>query len=351
VPLSAVDVISPAFERMKRQLFRPFRWGQWLRFALVGFLAGEMGQNAGSGLRLPLNFVSSFPKSNEFQVLWPGRGPLFLFGVLLALLLSAVLVVVLIYIGSRMRFVLFDSIVKGECRIRESWGRYAGPAFRLFVFQILFSLMAIVSMAALIGIPLLAAVTIGVFENPSRHILALVLGGIVLLFLFLLLLITLLLVHVLTKDFVVPQMALEDVSISVGWSRLWTFLKAEKGGYTGYLGMKILLDIAASIVLGIVGFIVILIILIPFGGIGLFGVLAGRAAGLDWNPVTISIAIVFGIIAVLALFFLASLVSVPMIVFFPAYSVYFFAERYRPLHERLYPPPAEPDLSTLSPQP
>jgi hypothetical protein len=336
---------------MKRQLFQPFRWGQWLRFAVVGFLAGEMGQSSGCSARLPLDIASSIPRSNEFQVIWPGRGPLFLIGILLAILLAAVLVVVLIYINSRMRFVLFDSIVDGACRIRDSWGRRGDPAFRYFLFQILFSVTAILSMAVLVGIPLLAAAALGLFRNPSQHILALVLGALVAGFLFIAWLITLLVVQVLTKDFVVPQMALDDVSVSEGWDRLLSLIKAEKAGYAGYVGMKILLNIAASIVLGIAGFIAILIILVPFGGIGVIGVLAGRAAGLDWNPVTLAIAIVFGTVAVLALVLVLSLVSVPAVVFFPAYSIYFLAERYPRLHALLYPNAAEPDLSSPSPQP
>jgi hypothetical protein len=42
---------------------------------------------------------------------------------------------------------------------------------------------------------------------------------------------------------------------------------------------------------------------------------------------------------------LTSLISVPAIVFFPAYSIYFFAARYPALSAVLYPaPPAPPAL-------
>jgi hypothetical protein len=318
---------------------------------LVGFLAGEIGQSGGCSARLPLDIASSIPRSNEFQLPGPERSALFLVGILLAVLLVAILVVVLTYINSRMRFVLFDSIVEGECRIRDSWRRRGGPAFRYFVFQLLFSLTALTSVAVLIGLPVLAAMAGGLFRNPSQHILALVLGGVVLAGVFLVWLITLILVQVLTIDFVVPQMALEEVSVSEGWNRLWSLVKAEKVGHAGYIGMKVLLRIAASIVVGIAGFVVLLIVLIPFGGIGLLGVLAGRAAGLEWNPVTIAIAIVFGTLAVLAFIMLAALVSIPAVVFFPAYSMYFFAERYPQLHRRLYPPAEEPGLGSPLPQP
>jgi len=350
VPLSAVDVVTHAFERMKRQLFQPFRWGQWLRLALVGFLAGEMGQGGGCSLRLPLNYASSFPRSNQFQTVGAGRGVLFLIGVALAVMLVAILIVVFTYLNSRMRFVLFDSVVEGECRIRESWERRSGPGFRYFLFQLLLSVTALVTLGVLIGIPLLIAAGMGLFRNAAEHLLALVLGGVVLGFIFLIWLIMVALIQVLTKDFVVPQMALDDVSVSEGWNRLLSLMKAEKGGYAGYIGMKILLGIAASIALGIAGFIVILVLLIPFGGIGLVGVLVGRAAGLGWNPVTIAIAIVFATIALLAAMALIALVSVPAIVFFPAYSISFFAERYPRLHALLYPPIQSPDLSSPSPQ-
>src|SRR5437762_11960136 len=43
VPVSATDSITLAFEHTKRQLFKPFRFGQSVRLAFVGLLAGELG--------------------------------------------------------------------------------------------------------------------------------------------------------------------------------------------------------------------------------------------------------------------------------------------------------------------
>jgi len=37
-----VDSVTPAIEHTKEQLFRPFRFGQWTRLALVGLFAGEI---------------------------------------------------------------------------------------------------------------------------------------------------------------------------------------------------------------------------------------------------------------------------------------------------------------------
>lgn len=344
MPLSAVDVVDPAFERMKN-LFKPFRLGQWLRLALVGFLAGEMGQGGGWSVRLPLDLLTS-QTSNELQgPISPERGVLFFTGIVLLGLLVLIVGVILIYLNSRMRFVLFDSVLTDECRIRQSWNLRGAPAFRYFLFQILLSLIGLMSLAVLFGIPALVVYGLGWFSNPGQHILGFVLAGSILLVLFLAWVTVMVLVQVFTKDFVVPQMAIDDVSVSDGWNRLWVQIKDNKGAYGGYVGMKIILRIAAIIATGIATLIVLLILLIPFGLIALVTVLLAQAAGIGWNPVTIAIAIVFGCFVFLLFLFLAVLLAVPSVVFFPAYSIYFFAERYPPLHALLYPPPPEPDVS------
>jgi hypothetical protein len=68
-------------------------------------------------------------------------------------------------------------------------------------------------------------------------------------------------------------------------------------------------------------------------------VLFGKAAGLTWNVFTITLVVVAVCMFLLVLFYGAALISVPVIVYFPAYSIYFFASRYQPLANLIYPPP------------
>jgi hypothetical protein len=56
-----------------------------------------------------------------------------------------------------------------------------------------------------------------------------------------------------------------------------------------------------------------------------------------------------GCIVFLIFFFLISLITVPAMVFFPAYSIYFFASRYRPLHAALYAPATSAAVPQVSP--
>jgi len=124
-------------------------------------------------------------------------------------------------------------------------------------------------------------------------------------------------------------------------------LQSEKGSYAGYLGLKIVMALAAAVIVGIATLIVVLILLIPVGGFGVVAVLLGKAAGLTWNLYTITVAVVVGCIVAAILLYVIALVSVPAIVFFPAYSIYFFASRYPPLDALLHPPPAAPQIPPL----
>jgi hypothetical protein len=88
-----------------------------------------------------------------------------------------------------------------------------------------------------------------------------------------------------------------------------------------------------------------LVLLIPIGGLGLLSVLLAKGAGLgfSWNVFTITAVVVAGCVLLFLIFYVVSLLSVPVIVFFPAYSIYFFASRYHRLADVIYPaPPPEP---------
>jgi hypothetical protein len=350
VPISAVDAISPAFRHTKQQLLQPFRAGQWARLALVGLLAGELSSGGGcnSNFRLPQHTGDG----NSFLTAGLSAANPALYIGLIALLavLGLALWILLVYANSVMRFILFDSVIEKECHIRRGWSRRTGAGFRYFVWQLLFLFATLAGLTILVGIPAALALALGWLKQPSEHLLPLVLGGIVLFFLFLAFFVCMLVVLVLTKDFVVPQMALEEISAFEGWRRLLVMLKQEKLGYAGYLGMKIVMALGAAVLVGIVTAIVLLIILIPVGGLGVIAVLGGKAAGLTWNLYTITLAVVVGSIVVVTLLYVLSLLSVPVIVFFPAYSIYFFAARHRALALVLYPASsAMPELPPLPP--
>jgi hypothetical protein len=343
VPISAVDAIPLAFQHTKQQLFQPFRFGQWTKLAFVGLLAGELGSGGGfngSNFRLPHQPDMS---RHFMDPGWGGIDPALLGGLVAVLVITAlVFAIVLMYISSVMRFILFDSVMTKECHIRVGWSRRQGPGWRYFLWKLLYLLITLGVFATLVGLPLAFAYGAGWLTEPREHLLPLILGGIVLFFAFLIVFVASAVIFVLTKDFVIPQMAFENIGAFEGWRRLWPLLQAEKGGFAGYIGMKILMAIGAGILVGIATLILGLFIAIPTIGLSILAVITGTTVGLTWNAYTITLAIVVGSILLAIFLYLVSLISVPVIVFFPAYSIYFFAARYPALSAALYPAPPVP---------
>jgi len=344
VPISALDCITLAFEHTKRQLFRPFRFGQWARLAFVGLLAGELGSggnfNAPSGGNQPTNIPALGDIFHKID-------PAILASLITVVVITGiVLMVVMAYISSVMRFILFDGVLTRECRIRAGWSRRQENGWKYFLWQLGLLFATLAGAVVLIGGPAIFAFGMGWFQAPRAHVAQLVVTGIIVLLIFVFFMIVVALVHVLTKDFVVPQMAFEGIGAVESWRRLWPMIEAEFKGFATYIGMKIVLTIVAGIAIGIVTVILALIVVVPLVGLIVAAVIAGKSAGLTWNVLTISAAVAAGLILIAILFFLVSLISVPVIVFFPAYSIYFFAARYRPLSLALY----APAQSTVVPQ-
>ncbi len=337
---SAIDAISPAIEHTKRQLFKPFRLGQWTRLAVVGLLAGELGGFNGCNSR-------SFRPPGAAHPHFPGLGEinLALLAALIGVIVVAALVfgLLLMYVSSVMRFILFDSVLARQCHIRMGWGRRQGPGWRYFLWKLAYLVFTCAGFLVLLGIPAAFAFSAGWFTAPKEHVFPLVVSAIILFFILVAFIIAIGIIFVFTKDFVVPQMALENIGAFEGWRRLWPMIEAEKAAYAGYIVMKILMAIGAGILIGIAAIVLGLFIAIPTAGLSIIAILTGKSAGLTWNAYTITLAIVVGSFLFAGFLYLISLISVPIIVFFPAYSIYFFAARYRPLGAGLYPPaPAAP---------
>lgn len=354
MPVSAVDCVQPAIQHAREQLFRPFRFGQWSRLALVGILAAELHSascNFPSNLNWPKprhgdEFAST--PAQPFGHIDPARIAQFAGLIIAAVVLAIMLGIVLLYISSVFRFILFDSVLKKHCSIGEGWNRWHRAGRRYFLWQIVLLIAQGLFLGVLLGVPLAIAAALGWFNNAGQHLARSVLGVLLLVFIFLLWLLASIVVQLLAKDFLVPVMALEDVDFADGWSRLLTFIRPEPGKFAVYLLLKVVMGIAAAILFGILALIPAIIIVLPV----VLAVIAAHSAGMTWNVATISTAIVLGTLLLLLLFYVISFVNVPATVFFPAYAIYFFASRYPKLDAILHPAPPEPaPVSEVPPLP
>ena len=266
MPVPAVDVVKSAVQHTIDQAFRPFRLGQWTRLTITGLLAGELSSGGGCSYRIPYSQNSG--DSNQFLqgAILPGL--LIALGIAVLVLLALVVFIVFLYISSMMRFVLFDSVVAKECHIREYWNRRRAPGFRYFLFQLVFVLAMVAGFVIITGAGAAVLFGSGWYRDPRAHLLPLIVAGGIFAVILLAYIFLAAIVAVLTKDFVVPQMALENISAVEGWRRLWAQISTEKAGYAGYIGLKILLAIGAAVVMGIAALIVALALIVPQLSIG-----------------------------------------------------------------------------------
>jgi hypothetical protein len=354
---SAVDVIGSAFEHARKQLFEPFRFGQWARLAVLALATGEMSSGSGcnSGFKALSNMPSRFPNSSQNfaapSEVWSGLGmdPAVIVSMVVVAVVGLLVVgLVWLYMSSVGRFVLFESVLRRNCELGDSWTRWQGLGLRYFGWQLTLSIIGL-GIAGVLFVPLLLPVLMAVLRHHEKPGPGLFVALVPMILVFAAFSLIMALIRVLTKDFVIPIMAMEKVGVIEGWRRLLGMMKSEKGSYAGYVGMKIVLAIGASVVFGIGSAIVAAIALIPVAILAVIVVMIVRG-GLNWNAVTITLAIVLGTILLAGLLYIIALVCVPVAVFFPAYAIYFFAERYPALHGQLYPqPPATPPPPFSSP--
>ncbi len=172
MPISAVDAITPAFQHARQQLTAAVP-RQPVGQTGAGRTAGR--RNEFGWRRLQSRQLSRCPHPESFPAFLdiglPGDDPM-LYASLIAVLMvtGLVLLVLFLYVNSVMRFVLFDSVVAKECRIRQSWSRRQGPGRRYFVWQILLFLAWIVGLTILIGIPAGFAFVVGwLRESQGTH--------------------------------------------------------------------------------------------------------------------------------------------------------------------------------------
>lgn len=340
---SAVDVISSAFEHAKQQLTHPFRFGQWTRLALLALATGEL--SSGGGCSNSWGRLGSLSKPGHSQSfmdptdLLHGINPALIGSLVLLIVFSGlILMLIWIYISSISRFILFETILRKHCEsISAGWNRWHSRGMSYFWWQLSFAVVGLGVTAALL-IPLLLPLLASIrnHQQPGPQIL---LAFLPMLLIFAVFSLVMLCIAVLAKDFVVPLMALEGIGVLEGWRRLLEMMKAEKGGYAGYLGMKVVLAIGAGVLFTILSTIAAMVVILPVGIVMVVLVIAAKGAGLAWNPLTITAAIVAGTIVIALLLCVIAFVNVPVAVFFPAYALYFFAERFPALYAQLHPAP------------
>jgi len=336
--LSAVDAISPAIQRTRNFLFRPFNWGTYLKLGLVAIITEGSGNNfhssnngsssSGHGpqLQSPLHF-----------------GPEWI-AAIFALALVAVILLFVFYLITRLRFAYFHCLIHNTKLIRPGWWFYREQASRFFWMSVAVGLSFLL-VAIAIAIPFVSGF-IRLFHETQQGgpfdvklLLSLVLP---LLPILLLLALAGFLTDLILRDLMLPHYALDNATAGEAWSQVWDRIRAEKRQFIAYALLRIVLPAIAMICLFIV-------LLLP--GLALAGSLAAVEFGLhsafaDSTGASALVGVLlqafFGVLAFGFALLATICVGGPISTGVREYALVFYGARYRALGDILYPPVPRP---------
>lgn len=297
---SEEHLIEEAFDRTVALLWPPSP-AVWFRIALiVFFLGGCVIQPFGTDDFILPGFHTDEVVFQEY--LLQNSDPIFL-----SILLIFAGGIAYVIISSIFQFVFVDCLSSDTIILTRTLTIRIGKGVRLMIFYLF--LLGIVSLAAIV---LSLLFFVPVLTGGDASMVDLLIALITVLVLVILLLIPVWVLAILTADFVVPVMILDDTGIIAGWRSTLTLFQGNERTIAMYTGLKIVLIIASGVVLGAMA----IIISIP---LGLLGDLASAEDGIV--PLQSTDAIISLLMGTGAMVLTSLVLLVPVITFFRYYSL------------------------------
>jgi hypothetical protein len=255
--ISVTEPISPALERVKTMLFKPFDLGKWFTIGFCAWLA-FLGEGGGGGGGFNNAFNNNFNANNGGSA-----GESFRHGyhqardyvlnnldwivpvAVTAVVLLLALGLLILWLNSRGKFMFLHCVALDRAEVAVPWEKFAREANSLFWFRLILSLAGMVLM-----LPLLVFIVVAIVRMVLRGQadVAAIMLSVVLGLILLTLAIFFALIHKFTADFVVPIQFLRGGTCAAAWKELWGLLKEHPGTFTLYILFQIVLGMAIGII-------------------------------------------------------------------------------------------------------
>ena len=252
--ISVTEPVSPALERVKTMLFKPFDLGKWFTIGFCAWLAflgegggglnfnnsfnnsGSNNGSAGESLRHGYHQARDFVLDNLGWII-----PL----AAVVMILLLVLWLVILWLSSRGKFMFLHCVALDKAEVGVPWSKFGHEANSLFWFRLVLSLISMVLMLPMLGFIVLLIVRMVLHGEPDAGGIMAALGlGVV----FVLLAIVFALINKFTEDFVVLIMFLRGGKCLAAWREYLGLFKLHAGMFTLYILFQILLAMAISII-------------------------------------------------------------------------------------------------------
>lgn len=232
--------VGPSIEHTKSILFAPFDLNRWLAIGFCAWLA-SFGEGGGPNVEYKqhqqeVDEAFNFIATNPF--VWGG-----------ILVLAIVLIVLVLWLSSRGRFMFYHCVLYNSDQVVHPWHYYQHLAGSLFRFRLVLAAIGLAWGLAVMGI-----ITSGGGPLEINDLEALW-PRLLPLFPLALIPLALLICEVLTTDFVLPIMHKHTLTCTAAWSRLGSLLGAHTLDFFLYLLFKVMLAVALVAALIFLGMI------------------------------------------------------------------------------------------------
>jgi hypothetical protein len=247
--ISVIDPISPAIERVKTILFRPFDLGKWFVIGFCAWLA-YLGEGGGSGANFNYGGQQQSPgESFHYAKEYLIENLHWILPVAITVTVICIIIgLVITWLRSRGRFMFLHCVALNVAEVVVPWHKFRKQGNSLFLFRVVLGLisfaviMLLIAMLIVIGVLLFAG---GGGPNPLGIILMVLLG----ICLIIPTVIVFALIGKFTRDFVVPIMFLRQGTCMVAWREFWPLLTGNKGKFTIYILFQFVIGLAIGIVI------------------------------------------------------------------------------------------------------
>ncbi|HEY4356720.1 MAG TPA: hypothetical protein VGN16_13295 [Acidobacteriaceae bacterium] len=342
--LSAVDAISPAFERMKLVMFSPFRKGRTWKLGITGYLSF-----AGT-IFLPFSLIYALI-ALMFRDKIP---PVGVYIIIAAALTLTALYVFIFVLCSRLQFAFFDIVLNRGEFVAPAWRKYGPQSWRWTSVKIIAGTIVTLLLAwpIMAGVqhmiriaPALSTMSAEPGQPPPPQLFEFIIAFYGMYFAFFAVFGIYYLVAAILSSFMVPTMALEDASVKDSFRRFIGFVRRETAqfflyiivrfglGLVGYMGVTMAFQL-----------VLILVFLISGVVLGAIGLLL-HVVGVPNTPLFVLGGILFFLIYMGSTIYIFGLGLGAYFTFFEAHTLYFLGGRYPKLGELLEkstPPPPPP---------
>jgi hypothetical protein len=261
-----------ALSRTKRALFSPFDLGKWFTVGFTAFLAdivnSHNGGGGGSNFRERTHWDwEDFLDFPGVVVDWFADNPGWFMLCLIGLVVIIAIVLLLVWLSSRGKFMFLHNVANDESQVSKPWGEYGREANSLFLWRVAFGLICLVPVAVLVGLGIHMAILLAdAYYVPAGSILVIIGLGLAGLALF----IAIAYIDLFLDSFVVPIMYRERVGVTSAWARFLSLFSQRPWHFILYGLMVFFLHLIVGLMIFIVGLLTccigFLLLIIPYIG-------------------------------------------------------------------------------------